>query len=158
MLCSLSGTIVTTCATNTHKCRAGVTHNRLNVSEVEVNQTMLCDELRNSLNTLSKYIVSNFECFEQWSATINRLKETIVWNSNKCINLTTKTINCPFRVLTTLFALEAKWLCRYANNQDTKVACNFSDHMSSTATRTATGTDCHEDHVSASNSVANFVA
>ncbi|MDT4859565.1 hypothetical protein FQZ97_940820 [compost metagenome] len=119
---------------------------------------MFGNKLRNTLNTLTKYIIGNLKCLKKRRATINRLKKAVVWNSNKCIHLTTKAINRPFCVLTALFTLKAKWLCGNTNNQDTEVASNFGHNMTSTTTRTTTSTNCHKDHVGTSNSVANFVA
>ena len=64
LLSGLCGTVITAGAANTHQCTTSIAHNRLYVCKVEVNQTVLSNELRNTLNALTQYVIGYFECFQ----------------------------------------------------------------------------------------------
>ena len=75
---------------------------------------MLGNEFRNTLHTLTQYIVGNLERFKQWCAAVNCLQQAVVRDRNKRIYLPAELCNCPFSISATLLAFKTKRLGSHA--------------------------------------------
>ena len=143
----ISGTIVTSANTNTHDCITLAFHGGTNIVKVQVNKTRLGDYIRNSLNTLTQYIVSLQEGLLYRSSSIHGFQKILVGNNDKGINLLVELSDSFFRIVNSNTTFKLKRLCYYAHRQGSQLLGNPCYNGSCTSTSTSTHSSSYKHHV-----------
>jgi hypothetical protein len=130
-----------------HHGHAAFTHDRLDVGEVDVDQTAGGNEVRNALHRLLQYIVGRFEGVEDAGVFPRKTEQAVVGDDDQRVDDFLELFDAVFGFLLTLPALPGKGFGHHSHRQGSHFPGDFRDNRRSSGTRAAAETGGDEYHV-----------
>ena len=124
-----------------------ISHNRLNICKIQIDETRFKDQIRYTLYTLLKYFIRLAESILDRCSLIANLQKFIVRNNNQCIHIFFQTLDPKKRIVHTRFTLKNKRLRHNAYRQYSQIFGDFCHNRSCTCTGSAAHTAGHEYHI-----------
>lgn len=134
---------------STHHCAAHFTHDRANVSEVEVDETFLHHQIGNAGNAGIENLVSHGEGIGKGRLVVGNAEEVLVRNDDQRIDGLLQFLDALFGKTHAATAFEMERLGNDADRQDALVAGSLCNDRCSTGARTTTHAGSDEAHVGA---------
>ena len=144
--------------TDTHKSAPAVFHNGAHIGKVDIHDTGLRYEIRNSLHALPKHIVYNTKRIDECRLAIDNRKEFVIRNSNERIHALLHIPERFFGDSASLSTLKGKGFCYNTNRERANFFGGLCHNRRSATPRAATQTASHKHHVSAFQNLLNFIA
>ena len=126
---------------------AFILHDRFNVSKVQINHILACDQLRNARQALPEDVVRLTERFNNGGSFPHYLKQTVVRNNDKAVYFIFKLVNSLFGIGRTHPALKHKGTRNDADRQNAHLFSNFSHRRRRAGSCSAAHSCRYENHI-----------
>ena len=150
--------VVTLVLAYTDMSDAAVCHNSLNISEVQVDQSRLIDQVCNTLNCLLKNFIRLLQSLRHSCSAINDLEKLIIRNDDQCVNILLQFINTAEGIGHTLLCLKTERLCNNTYCQASEFLCDSRNDRCTACACAATHTACYEDHICSAENLLDFLS
>ena len=124
-----------------------VGHNCSYVSKVKVNHTGNVNKLGNTLNALTKNIVSSCKCIHHCNLIFSYKFKLFIRNNNEGVNVLLEVFNATESIFHSYLTFKCKRLCNDTNSKYTHITGKLCNYGSSTCTCSATHTCGDKQHI-----------
>src|SRR5690606_20432861 len=143
------GAVRAPCGTDAHEGGARALHHRLDVGEVEVDETRGRDEVGDALHTGEEHLVGGGERLDHRDAAVADLEQAVVGDDDEGVDLFLQLLHARLGLALAAAAFEGEGLGDHTDGEGTDRLGDPRDDGGATGTGTATLPRGDEDHVGA---------
>ena len=147
VLDSLFDLVVSLACTDTHVSHTAALHDCSDICKVYVYETVLGDEVGDSLNTLSENVICHCKCLEHRCVLFARVDQLVIRDDDQRVNKVAEILDALCSAVPALLALECERLCDYSYCKSSAVHRCLCDDRSCSCTCAAAHSGSNEYHV-----------
>ena len=128
-------------------CNTLVSHNSLNICEVQIDDRRNVDQVCNSLYGLLQNFIRLLERFRKCGPSVHDLEKSVIGNDDQGIDVILDVLDADKRPLHTALRFKAERLCHNTDSEDAHFLGNFRNNRSRASAGAAAHAAGYEYHV-----------